>query len=105
MHKDTILSYFQDHDERVKEWRREHDKKGKMSEKMFLLFPQSCRCRDSLSDENPLIEHVGHLPVITKNRAGTIARQYRNTIYSVHDEENEVGIFSSPERMFEKLFS
>ncbi|XP_056006100.1 stimulator of interferon genes protein-like isoform X2 [Ostrea edulis] len=86
---EEIIQAINNHDERVKEWRREHDKKGKMSEKMFLLFPQSCRCRDSLSDENPLIEHVGHLPVITKNRAGTIARQYRNTIYSVHDEENE----------------
>jgi hypothetical protein len=77
----------------VKEWRNEHDLTGKMSEKMFLLFPQSCRCRDSLSDENHLITHFSHLPVVTKNRAGTIARQYRSTIYSVKDEDNEVGIF------------
>ncbi|XP_061178296.1 stimulator of interferon genes protein-like [Saccostrea echinata] len=76
-------------DVRAKEWWMDNGKNGKMSEKLFLLFPQSCRCRDSLSDENPLIEHVGHLPVITKNRAGTVARQYRNSIYSIQDDRGE----------------
>ncbi|XP_062608695.1 stimulator of interferon genes protein-like, partial [Saccostrea cucullata] len=72
---------------RAREWRNENGKDGKMSDKLFLLFPRSCRCGDSLSDEYPLIEHVGHLPVITKNRAGTVARQYRNSIYSVKDDK------------------
>ena len=64
-----------------------------MSEKTFLLLPQSCRCKDSISDESPLIRHRGHLPILTQNRAGVIERQYKNSIYSILDEEeNEASV-------------
>ncbi|XP_061167638.1 stimulator of interferon genes protein-like [Saccostrea echinata] len=76
-------------DVKARKWRMENSLDGKMSEKLFLSFPESCRCRGSLSDENPLIEHVGHLPAITMNRAGSVARQYRNSIYSVQDDRGE----------------
>nr|XP_022336637.1 stimulator of interferon genes protein-like isoform X3 [Crassostrea virginica] len=74
-------------DKRVRDWRRENKVEGRMSEKTFLLLPQSCRCKDSISDESPLIKHRGHLPILTQNRAGVIERQYKNSIYSILDEE------------------
>lgn len=83
-----------DLDKTVREWRRVNNAEGRMSEKLFLFFPQSCRCRDSIADESPLIKHRGHLPIITKDRAGIIERQYKNTIYSVTDDNGEDYFFA-----------
>lgn len=74
------------------QWRRVNNAEGRMSEKLFLFFPQSCRCRDSIADESSLIKHRGHLPIITKDRAGIIERQYKNTIYSVTDDNGEASV-------------
>lgn len=94
---DAFLDYnvsklLSDLDKTVRQWRRVNNAEGRMSEKLFLFFPQSCRCRDSIADESSLIKHRGHLPIITKDRAGIIERQYKNTIYSVTDDNGEVSV-------------
>ncbi|KAJ8317819.1 hypothetical protein KUTeg_004629 [Tegillarca granosa] len=56
-----------------------------MCKKFILLFPESCRCFPTLHDQDSDISVEGHLEPVIRNRAGTVNRYYRSTVYSVKD--------------------
>lgn len=56
-----------------------------MCKKIIFLFPESCRCYSTLTEDDPNIKIEGHLAPVVRNRAGTVGRRYKNTVYSVLD--------------------
>ncbi|KAL5004944.1 hypothetical protein ScPMuIL_018400 [Solemya velum] len=60
-----------------------------MSYKYFVMLPETCRCRETLTDEDDNITHVGFLEDVVRNRAGTVSRPYKNTVYKVEHAGEE----------------
>ena len=78
-------------DDRIQasQWWQNDQASRRISKKLFLLFPMSCMCRDTLTEDDRNISHAGHLDTVVRNRAGTVGRPYRSTVYKIRDR-NEV---------------
>ena len=68
----------------------ETEKQSRIIPKLIIVSPQSCFCPGSFTDVDESIVHVGHIH-FKASRAGTIDRDYKNSVYKVTDPAtNEV---------------
>ncbi|KAK3094876.1 hypothetical protein FSP39_007393 [Pinctada imbricata] len=75
------------------EWWGSRQDSRMMSRKLYLLFPVSCMCKDTLCDDDDSITHAGHLETIVRNRAGTVGRSYQSTVYKITDHDMKEWFF------------
>ncbi|KAK3714533.1 hypothetical protein QZH41_003881 [Actinostola sp. cb2023] len=60
-------------------------------QKLFLIIPKNCQIFDKISNSGPkmLVEKVGNLVPLKRNRGGIHDREYKHTVYRIVDERTK----------------
>ncbi|XP_051871002.1 stimulator of interferon genes protein [Pristis pectinata] len=73
---------------RIKEYHRTFENLAEFrgTWKLYILIPFNCKVYDKLEKMDNRIKFLGNLPELRIDRAGIKERSYKNSIYSVYDE-------------------